>query len=343
MRIILVTEYINPPYDEGIKKTVFSLFTELQKHFDIQVICRYGFEKENIHIIKTNPLFINKNVRYIIKTFDPDVLIYFPFASATFASYLRLRILSWYAGRARKIFIALQPKTLKIWQKLIVRFIKPKYGLTPSPELKKYWDKINVDNQLLPLLTNLSKYRPVENIEHKNDLRKKYNLPENTFIISHIGHLNEGRNLEALIPLQNAGYQVVIVGSSSTPLDAIGPDSLKEKLLNSGIILYSQYIENIEEIYQLSDLYIFPVVSKTGSIGLPLSILEARACGIPVLSTDFGSVKHFLNSDYGGIYYSQPDNFLTTISSIKNNHNYINSKIQSLNDLFYETIFSVIK
>ena len=30
-KVILVTEYINPPYDEGIKKTVYSLFLKLNK------------------------------------------------------------------------------------------------------------------------------------------------------------------------------------------------------------------------------------------------------------------------------------------------------------------------
>jgi glycosyltransferase involved in cell wall biosynthesis len=125
-----------------------------------------------------------------------------------------------------------------------------------------------------------------------------------------MGHINEERNLKPLIPLQNAGYQVVIVESSSTPRDSIGPMSLRKELLKTGIIILNGYIEHIEEIYQLSDIYVFPVVVKTGSIGMPLSILEARSCGIPVITTEFGSIKHFLDSDFGNIYYSNPKGFL---------------------------------
>ena len=50
-----------------------------------------------------------------------------------------------------------------------------------------------------------------------------------------MGHLNTGRNLEALIPLQNSVSQIVVVGSTSTPKDAVGPATLKHKLLDKGM------------------------------------------------------------------------------------------------------------
>jgi len=170
-------------------------------------------------------------------------------------------------------------------------------------------------------------------------------LPENKYIISHIGHLNEGRNLLSLIPLQEAGYQVIIIGSSSTPLDALGPESLKDKLKKSGINIIEKYINNIEEIYQLSDLYIFPVIHNTGSIGIPLSILEARACGIPVLTTDFGSIQEFLGNDHGGIYYSEPEHFLAKLNVILKNKDseFTKTKIPQLNEKYFNIIYKVIE
>jgi len=159
-KVLFITEYLNPPYDEGIKKTVYNLFLDLDKRYELQVICRFGFDKDNIHIIETNPLFYSEKVKLIIERFNPHSIIYLPFQSSTFASYLRLKVLSVFAKKSKMIFIALQPKPLKNWQQLIVKFIKPKFALTPSPALKQFWDKLGVVNKLFPLLTDLSIFKP---------------------------------------------------------------------------------------------------------------------------------------------------------------------------------------
>jgi len=343
-KILFISEYLNPPYDEGIKKTVYNLFLNFDKNYDLKVICRYGFQKENINIVQTNALYYSKEVKSIIKDFDPESIVYLPFQSSTFASYLRLKLFSLFAKKSKLILIALQPKPLKSWQKVLVKFIKPKAAFTPSPALQEYWNSIKVQNQLIPLLTDLSIFKPLKNKNDKQELRRKYDIPIDAFIISHMGHLNEGRNLKTLIPLQKGGNQVVIVSSSSTPPDALGKDSLKDYLVKSGIIILDRYIESIEEIYQLSDLYIFPVVKKNSSIGMPLSVLEARACEIPVLTTDYGSLNQFLGTDNNGIRYSNPESFLKNVDSIKKiiNPTYSLSKVSELNNTFYSIIHNQI-
>lgn len=342
-KILLITEFIDPPYDEGIKKTIYNLFRELDKTYNLKVICRKGFRKENVYQVKTNKLFLSTAIRKHIQKFNPYTIIYLPFASATFASYLRLFILNLYTLNNKNVFISLQPKPLKSWQRSLVHFMKPKLAATPSPALYSFWKSLKIRSQLIPLYTVLEYYRPV-NKEQKIFLRKKYNLPEDRIIVSHMGHLNQGRNLESLIPLQKAGKQVIIIGSSSTPEDSIGPASLKQNLANKGINIIDHYIEKIEEIYQLSDAYIFPVVQKNSSIGLPLSILEARACGIPVITTNFGSVSHFLGNDHGNIYYSNPENFLKALNQLEND-NQINrhkTNIHKLNEKFLNYIHNMI-
>ncbi len=343
-KVLFISEYLNPPYDEGIKKTVYNLFLDLDDNYDLKVICRHGFEKDNIHIVNTNPLFYSREVKSIIKNFSPESIVYLPFQSSTFASYLRLKVFSFLAKKANIIFIALQPKPIKTWQKVIIRMIKPKVAFTPSPALHTIWNSMGVKNELIPLLTDLSIFKPLADNGKKKSLRLKYNLSAEAFIITHMGHLNEGRNLKTLIPLQKYGVQVVVVGSSSTPIDAYGKETLKDELLNSGIIIIDRYIENIEEIYQLSDLYIFPVVKKNSSIGMPLSVLEARACGVPVLTSNYGSLDFYLDNDYGGIFYSEPEKFLEKFKAIKLelNKDLDKTKVSELNDIFFSSIHKQI-
>ena len=344
-RVLFISEFINPPYDEGIKKTVYNLYLELKKKYELKVLCRYGFIADDIHVVNTNSLFYSRKVKLIIEKFDPEVLIYLPFQSSTFASYLRIKVLAMFANKRKNILIALQPKPIKAWQQVIVKNMKPQLAITPSPALKEFWDRLGIHNQKLPLLTDLNVFKPLPNKISKANLRAKYNLPKDAFIISHMGHLNKGRNLKSLIPLQKKGYHVVIAASSSTPKDALGNAKLKNKLLKSGMIILDGYIEHIEEIYQLSDIYIFPVVEMNSSIGLPLSILEARACGIPVVTTDFGSIRDYLEDDFGSIKYSEPSKFKKAIKGFRKEieRSHESSRIIMLNNQFYEILYNLIE
>lgn len=343
-KIVFISEYMNPPYDEGIKKTVFQTWGKLNEEYEVLGICRFGFEAENLKIVNTNKLFLDKKIKNLIREFNPVSIVYFPFASATFAGILRNYVFAKFAKTANSVMIAMQPKELSNWQSLVSKLIKPNKILTPSPLLEERMRELGVETKLLPLLTNLNTFSPLKEYAAKLELRKKYKIPVSSYIITHVGHLNEGRNLESLIPLQKEGSQVIIVGSSSTPKDSLGPKSIKENLIEEGVLVLDGYIESIQEIYQLSDLYVFPVIKKNSSIGMPLSILEARACGILVLTTDFGSVNHFLGDDNGGIYYEKPENFLFRFNEIRQNdkHEVKKTDVAHLNDTFKKILKETI-
>ena len=113
---------------------------------------------------------------------------------------------------------------------------------------------------------------------------------------------------------------------------------------DSGIIIYNHFFSKIQEIYQLSDIYVFPVEKNTGSIGMPLSVLEARGCGIPVLTTDYGCLKTFLNDDFNGIFYSKSSDFLVSVNNIKSklNANFSKTKVNLINQKFIDIIHAEI-
>jgi glycosyltransferase involved in cell wall biosynthesis len=139
--------------------------------------------------------------------------------------------------------------------------------------------------------------------------------------ILHVGHLNYGRNLEALIELQENKNQVVIVSSTSTPEDAPKDENLKKKLQKNGIIVIDYYIDKIEELYQLSDCYAFPVTLEQGCIGIPLSVLEAMAYNLPVITTKFGGLSKLFTERDGFMYATNEEEFVRKINIAKNMHN----------------------
>ena len=64
---------------------------------------------------------------------------------------------------------------------------------------------------------------------------------------------------------------------------------------------------NIVHAYNLADGYIFPVWSDMAAIGVPLSILEAMACNLPVVTTPFGGLP--------GLFEERPKDGLWFASS----------------------------
>jgi len=54
--------------------------------------------------------------------------------------------------------------------------------------------------------------------------------------------------------------------------------------------ILTEYLPHVEHLYQASDAYVFPVTSTDNAIEVPLSVLEALACDVPVVSTRFGGL-----------------------------------------------------
>ena len=65
----------------------------------------------------------------------------------------------------------------------------------------------------------------------------------------------------------------------------------------SNIKIFDTYLENIQELYQLSDVYFFPVRESGNCIDVPLSCLEAAACNKPIVTTFYGEMESFQGNE----------------------------------------------
>ncbi|MDE6150063.1 MAG: glycosyltransferase family 4 protein [Ruminococcus sp.] len=122
-------------------------------------------------------------------------------------------------------------------------------------------------------------------------LRNKYGYDVEKTIVLHVGHMVEARNIRRLMELDK-NFQIILLVSTSTRWD----EKLYEDLSKcENIKIIHEYIPHIEEFYQMADVYYFPV-EQTGCVDVPLSVLEAAACGTPIVSTEYGELKSFEES-----------------------------------------------
>ena len=119
------------------------------------------------------------------------------------------------------------------------------------------------------------KFLPVSSVQQKA-LKQKYGFDPAKPLVIHVGHCSKGRGLEDFAKIHTAQRMVVASGMFE--------DENVIRVLNEAEVrLHKGYLENVEEIYQMADAYLFPTRSAEFVISVPLSVMEALSCGVPVI------------------------------------------------------------
>ncbi len=120
-------------------------------------------------------------------------------------------------------------------------------------------------------------------------------LPDDRPIIGTIAALRTEKNLPRLI---NAFQKVQRSMPCHLLIIGDGPERqrLTDKVERQGLakhVAFAGYIRNPETIMGVLD--VFAISSDTEQ--MPYSVLEAMACGLPVIGTDVGDVKHMVSTE----------------------------------------------
>jgi glycosyltransferase involved in cell wall biosynthesis len=247
-----------------------------------------------------------------IRNFSPEVIHYIH--GGSLKGFLLLSIISRFCHEAKTVTSVMR---LSPFSALFLSIYKPDLILAQSLDVKEKLENIKCPIEFMPCGGVDTERFTLARPEVKNQLREKYGLNCNKFVILHVGSIKAGRNILFLEKFQNAENQVVIVGPISVGFEAKIVNRLKE----SGCLVLIKYFQNIEEIYALSDCYIFPVIPKNPKatcIDLPLSVLEAMSCNLPVITTKFGTLPEIFSEGEGLFFADTEKDFFNALEEIKN-------------------------
>lgn len=288
--MLILSNCLTDKPDEGCLNVAGNIVKRIKKKYpDTEVV---SFERNCTYSDKTlqlNKFFLNKSLFSVIRKCNDNIL-YIPFPARGVATALRIFMVSLFAKKKINVLL-----TMKTDMDFIARFLLKISGadltvLTEKSEdfYKKY---VSADRIFrLKAGVDTKKFTPVSK-EHKSLLKEKFDLPQNKSIILHTGHLKKGRNIEQLLKIDEK-YQVVLVVSTLTKNEQDA--DIKAELLNRpNIRIIEEYVANIEEIYQLCDIYFFPTEEEGSCIDIPLSCMEASACNKPLITTNFGGMEEF--------------------------------------------------
>jgi len=299
--------------DEGLKNIAYYISKELSKDNDT---CFLNIKKP----------FTIKFIR-ILLTFNPDVIHYF--TGPTILSFVLLKILGIRWKKSRQIVSALHPSSVAslFSNKLFLKtskFLRPMMVLVQDQESKDLFDSINYVTRLIFNGVDTEKFAPIDK-QSKFNLRKTYNISVKKFVLLHVGHLSTNRNLQILKELQTGDQQVLIAASTYLEND----EELYKSLVNKGCIVFRGYCKDVNELYELSDCYIFPV-KKGKSIFMPLSVMEAMSCNLPVISTKFEGLISAFEEGEGLFFEDDITEYNQIISRIKSGSEDIATRKQVL-------------
>jgi len=182
-----------------------------------------------------------------------------------------------------------------------------------SPEIAAEWTSNRVSPNKIHLIPNgvdTALFAPV-NAERKSFLREKLNLPPAAIIAIYTGRLVSYKGLPLLLnvwdEIRSRHENVILLLAGTGGLDIHNCEAeLHDHVTSAGLekhVWFLGSIQNIPEYLQAADLFVFP----TENDAFPSSLIEAMACGLPVVTTPVGAIKTIVAHQESGLIV-QPGN-----------------------------------
>ena len=146
---------------------------------------------------------------------------------------------------------------------------------------------------------------------------KKFNLPEDKFIIAFVGRLTKIKRIDRLVEVIK-----LVKKELNTVHFIIAGGGIEEEYLKKQVedfhlpVTYVGWIKSLNEITCLADAYIL----TSDNEGTPISLIQAMIAGIPIISTDVGSVSDVVENGVSGILTkANPEELFQAVKIISTN------------------------
>ncbi|MDB9314590.1 glycosyltransferase family 4 protein [Spirulina sp. CS-785/01] len=215
-------------------------------------------------------------------------------------------LFGFFKGTIPSVFHIRQPILPKVPRKYWIGIKKITAFITVSQKIKEQWSNLGLNpSQFTVVLNGVDPlyYQPSLNWQES---RKLWGLSQDEKIITYLGRLDREKGLETLLKsfsLLNQASQLplrlLIAGRPVLHPTLEQGEQYKQFLQQLTIDLKIQeqvsflgYVKNTVKLYQASDLIVLPSVYAEPCARV---IIEAMACGIPIIASNSGGNPELLN------------------------------------------------
>ena len=192
------------------------------------------------------------------------------------------------------------PLLNKIFLKLVKRFTILAYNhcneiLVPYHELKMQLARSGVKTEMTvaKLGIDIDLFSPTKD---KQISKKKLGISSDKLVIGYVGRISKEKNAQILLnafqklPNQKK-MQLLMIGD--------GPEDQTKRFRNLKNCTVTGFVSNVQDYLKAMDIFIMPSLTETTS----LATLEAMSCGLPVIASKVGFIKHYLIKNYNGLFF----------------------------------------
>ena len=147
---------------------------------------------------------------------------------------------------------------------------------------------------LIPRGVDINHFSP----KSKNlNLLEQLLIPKTEKVILTVANLVPVKGIEVLLDAfellskNNDNITLLIVGENNNEYGTTLKKKSKRMKFNHKILFIGK-VQNIVDYYSIADIFILPTLKK--GEGCPVSLLEAMACGLPVLASDIPGIQDIL-------------------------------------------------
>lgn len=313
MRLCLVGDEKNPP--------------EIGERVVFQAVIRSLAESHEVHTLTGRDLFSANKLREL-RRFRPTVI--HSWAGPRWRTFVVLKLIKMITAAKVSVQTATRPQFSRLGL-AVAKAFAPDLLLAQSPIWNRRFERAGFRVLTLGQGVDKTKFF-VASEPRKLELRRQYALPPSQFVVLHVGHVTQQRGLNMLCRIAALpNYRVLVIGAVS----AMRPASeVVAALQASGCDVRLEFIPNIADLFQASDCYVFPgglaeeshlplIFARKGdvpAIDTPLTPLEARACGVPVVTSKFGGLVRLLKDDQGTWFCDDETELMAAVELVRQKH-----------------------
>lgn len=156
-----------------------------------------------------------------------------------------------------------------------------------------------------------ARFAPSDEIRARK--RAQLGIPQDATVLLSVGEVNRNKNhrlvLEALPSLPDCRY--VLCGR--------GPllEEYRQRAWELGVadrVIFAGYRTDVPDFYRMADVFVFPSLRE----GLPVSVMEAMAAGLPILCTRIRGSADLVNEGENGYFFASdsPDSLAAAVRRV---------------------------
>jgi glycosyltransferase involved in cell wall biosynthesis len=295
---------------------------EASESDSLHILEEYGVQPQILEELQRNPNFRSdreayRKIKQIIREYQPDIVHTHASKAgalgrrAAFACKVPVVVHTFHGHVFHSYFGALKTRLFKLIER---RLAHKSTGIIAISELQKQElaqehrickaDKIKV----IPLGFDLEKFR-VDLPAKRMAVRSQYGLAENEVAVAIIGRLAPIKNHAFFLQVVE---QLLARGTVNVRFFIVGDGELQSEIAAQSAEINRKYGEKIVLTSWIKDIATFNagmdvICLTSNNEGTPVSLIEAQACNVPIVTTEVGGVRDIVHADETGFIVPRGD------------------------------------